>query len=199
MTWQPDYVDLVDFRAFVNVGDTVDDAELGLALTSASRAIDDHCNRQFGQVAAAEERFYTARIDHERCAWVVDVDDFMSVIGLVVVITDVGTVTTFTKEPVNAAAKGRPWERLLFTDSSEFTPTGAPHEVAVTALWGWSAVLEQVQNATMLQGSRFASRRNSPYGVAGSPDQGSELRLLSRVDPDVAVSLRGLRRTRAVG
>jgi hypothetical protein len=41
----------------------------------------------------------------------------------------------------------------------------------------------------MLQASRFYARRDSPYGVAGSPDLGSEVRLLSKVDPDVAVSL----------
>jgi len=55
--------------------------------------------------------------------------------------------------------------------------------------WGWSAVPVPVKEATYLQASRFHSRRDSPYGIAGSPDQGSELRLLSRVDPDVAVSL----------
>lgn len=200
MTWAPDYVDMVNFRAFVNVDDTNDDTELGVALTSASRAIDDHCNRQFGRTAGAEERFYTAWYDYERRAWVVDVDDFMSVVDLSVSIVDVGAVTTFVKEPINAAAKGKPWERLLFTAASEFQPTGAEHEISVTANpWGWSAVPVPVEQATLLQGSRFAARRSSPYGVAGSPENGSELRLLSRVDPDVAVSLRGLRRTRRVG
>jgi hypothetical protein len=53
-----------------------------------------------------------------------------------------------------------------------------------------------VKLATRLQASRFMARRDSPYGVAGSPDAGSEIRLLSRVDPDVAVALRGFSRPR---
>jgi hypothetical protein len=62
--------------------------------------------------------------------------------------------------------------------------------VKVTALWGWTAVPVAVKQATLLQASRFFSRRHSPYGVAGSPELGSEIRLLARVDPDVGVSLR---------
>jgi len=53
--------------------------------------------------------------------------------------------------------------------------------------------------ATVLQANRLLKRRHAPFGVAGSPELGSELRLLARVDPDVAVSLRGLGRMRAVG
>lgn len=47
-----------------------------------------------------------------------------------------------------------------------------------------------VQLATLIQGSRLVSRRNSPYGVAGSPEMQSELRLLSELDPDVRELLR---------
>ena len=50
------------------------------------------------------------------------------------------------------------------------------------------------QEATLLQASRLAARRDSPFGVAGSPDAGSEMRLLARVDPDVAVALEPYRR-----
>lgn len=46
-----------------------------------------------------------------------------------------------------------------------------------------------VTQACLLQASRFFARRYSPFGIAGSPENGSELRLLSRVDPDVAVVL----------
>jgi hypothetical protein len=42
----------------------------------------------------------------------------------------------------------------------------------------------------LLQASRLDFRRVAPAGVAGSPETGSEVRLLARVDPDVAVSLK---------
>ena len=41
-------------------------AELASAISAASRAIDNHTNRQFGKVAAPEEREYTARPNYER-------------------------------------------------------------------------------------------------------------------------------------
>jgi len=200
MAWAPDYITLTELKNYQRIGDTADDVELAVAITAASRAIDNHTNRQFGKVAAAEERFYTARPDYDRGRWVVDVDDFMSVAGLAVTVDGVAALTTdFVKEPVNAAAEGKPWTRLAFETDASVLPTGMDHEVGVTLPWGWTAVPVAVKNASYLQSSRFAARRDSPYGIAGSPDTGSEMRLLSRVDPDVGVSLRSYVRPRAVG
>jgi hypothetical protein len=194
MAWAPNYVSTVELAAFLRISDTVDDAYLDLAIAAASRAIDRFCNRQFGAVTgAAEERFYTAEYDRRRCRWFVDVDDLMTDTDLVVEVNGVA-VTTVTANPINAAVNDRPWTTLVFdTDSSVF-PTGAEDEVSVTAFWGWTSVPATIKQATLLQASRFFARRNSPFGIAGSPDQGSELRLLSQVDPDVAVSLAAYRR-----
>ncbi|NIL59971.1 phage gp6-like head-tail connector protein, partial [Salinispora arenicola] len=63
-------------------------------------------------------------------------------------------------------------------------------ELTITAPWGWPAIPTAVVLATQLQASRLLTRRDSPYGVAGSPQDGSEMRLLARVDPDVEVVLR---------
>jgi hypothetical protein len=66
--------------------------------------------------------------------------------------------------------------------------------VQVTATWGWTAVPATIKKATLLQASRFYKRRDAPFGVAGSPDMGSEMRLLAKVDPDVEVMLGDYRR-----
>ena len=196
MAWAPDYVTSAELTAFVHISDSVDDAQVAVAITAASRAIDLHTNRQFGVVAAAEQRFYTGRWDRQRCRWVVDVDDLMSTTNFAAITQDaegvtVGTIDDYVLEPRNAAATGRPWTQMVVRPNSAFKPTGVENEVAVTALWGWTAVPTAVKQATYLQGSRFLARRDSPFGIAGSPDVGSELRLLARLDPDVAVSLRG--------
>jgi hypothetical protein len=116
----------------------------------------------------------------------VEVDDLQTTTGLVVEID--GTATTdYTLEPRNAVAKGKAWTRIVF--GTTLSPTGAVDEIAATASWGWAAVPSAVKLATRLQASRFGVRRDSPYGIAGSPQTGSELRLLARLDPDVAVSL----------
>lgn len=199
MAWQPDYCTDAELKAFLRISDADDDNELGYAITAASRAIDVDANRQFGVVAAAEQRFYTARWDRRRCRWIVEFDDLMSTTDFAAITQDaegntVGTIDDYVLEPVNAAAKSRPWTSLMVRPNSAVRPTGLEHEVAVTALWGWSTVPVPVKQAALLQASRLFARRNSPYGIAGSPDVGSELRLLARVDPDVAVSLNGYRR-----
>jgi hypothetical protein len=198
VSWSPDYITVPELKAYIGLADTIDDVVMVSAISAASRAVDHATNRQFGVVAAAEQRTYRARPDYELGCWVVDVDDFQSVTGLVVSVVDAGVVATYVKEPFNASQKGRPWTRIAFTSDSEFTPDTHPHEVAVTAVWGWTAVPVPVKQATLLQASRLFSRRHSPFGVAGSPDLGSELRLLSKLDPDVEVSLRDFRRLRSV-
>lgn len=202
MAWAPDYIDVDALASFQRIGDTFDDVELALAVTAASRAIDAHTNRQFGRVDEPELRRYTARINYERCRWVVDIDDLDDAADLVLTVPINGVdtaITSYTLEPVNAVAKGMVWTRLVVDPTSTVQPTGDPNEMSITAPWGWSTTPVTVTLAARLQASRFAARRDSPYGVAGSPDQGSELRLLSRVDADVGVSLRGLVRPRKVG
>lgn len=200
MAWAPAYITLADLKKYVriDVADTTDDADLTVAIEAASRAIDKHTNRQFGKTDAVEERFYTARPDLKRGKWVIAVDDFQTVSGLVVKVGGV-TTTEFTKEPVNAAGKGRPWTRIVIDPKATVKPRGDEFEVGVTIVWGWTAFPVPVTEAARLQGSRFFSRRKSPYGIAGSPDQGSELRLLSRLDPDVMVSLGSYIRPRRFG
>jgi hypothetical protein len=197
MAWAPDYVVLADAKNWVRVGDVVDDAEIALYITAASRGIDDHCNRQFGSVTA-EARLYTAWYDSERARWVVDVDDFMSTAGGSVTIGGVVT-TDYVKEPVNAAQKGRPWTAIsIDARTGTVLPTGAEFEVSAVMPWGWTAFPSAVKLAARLQISRFLIRRESPYGVAGAGSD-NPLRLLSKLDPDVAVALRGLVRPRKAG
>lgn len=187
MAWAPDYITASELKAYLRISDSVDDSQLGVAITAASRAIDKHCRRQFG-VATAEERVYTAEYARHRRRWVVPIDDLMTAATLVEVGGD--TLVTYTLEPRNAAAEGKPWETLVVDQDSAVVPCGEEYEVAVTAAWGWTAVPTPVKQACLLQAGRFHARRDSPFGIAGSPTIGSELRLLAKVDPDVAVVLR---------
>lgn len=189
MAWAPDYITSAEAKAYLRITHSDDDVQIADAITAASRAIDLHCCRQFGVVAAPEERFYTAYWDRRRCRWLVDIDDVMSTSGFVVE-ADGDALTAYTLEPRNAAAKSRPWTTLVVDSDSAVVPTGAEYEMAVTGLWGWTAVPTAVKAACKLQTSRFHQRRTSPYGIAGSPETGGELRLLSKVDADVGVMLR---------
>jgi hypothetical protein len=200
MSWAPDYATLAQAREYVTRhSSTVDDEFLALDVTAASRAVDRAANRQFGLVGSVEERFYTPYWDRRRSRWVVDFDDLQTTTGFDPQLqdvdgTDLGAIDDYVLEPRNAAAKGRPWERMVIRPTSAYLPTGLRDQAAFTASWGWSAVPDPIIQATLMQTNRFQTRRGSPYGIAGSPDEGSEMRLLARLDPDVAVVIGTYRR-----
>lgn len=181
--WAPDYLTLTELKDFLRLNDVIDDALLQVYITAASRAVDRACGgRQFGKVEDPEPRTYPGRWFGEYRRYVFDIDDLATVTGSTLDVADLF--------PRNAVAKGKVWTQLRMNRSDVTWPSGdAQPSITITALWGWPAVPTAVKLATRLQASRFAARRESPFGVAGSPNDGSELRLLASVDPDVRVAL----------
>jgi len=200
MAWAPDYATTGELAAFARIGDSADDAQLALAVAAASRAIDRACSRQFGKLATATARYYTARWDPRRLLWFVVIDDLMSSTGLTVKYDELEdqsystTITDYVLRPVNAASEGRPWSELWVRSTSTYQPTCLEDGMKITAAWGWSGVPDAIRQACLLQASRLLARREAPFGIAGSPDAGSEMRLLARLDPDVSVAVRPYRR-----
>jgi hypothetical protein len=200
MPWKPNYATRAQATGYIRLRDDEDDAQIDLALGMASRAIDRHCLRQFGNTGALQARRYKPRWSGSRNAWLVRMDDVQNVAGLTVGFdsaydgTFVTPVTGYLLQPDNAAEDGMPYERLVFAAPSGITVTGATQGVKVTAIFGWTAVPDAVTEACLLQVSRLHLRRDAPFGVAGSPSDGSELRLLAKLDPDVAVGLDHYRR-----
>jgi hypothetical protein len=197
MTWAPDYVTAANVASYLRVTDNVDDTWFTTWASASSRAVDRACNRQFGQLAAPAARVYRRRpaYNADTGLWVLEVDDFMDTTGML--INGVAYASSgVTLLPDNAAAEGRPWTRIGFTSWPVQPVAGSPVPYTITARWGWSAVPSQVPAACYLQCARWNFRRDAPAGVAGSPDQGSEIRLLARLDPDVATTLTGLARPR---
>lgn len=178
------YATPAELGAYLRIPDDADDTTLALVIAASSRAIDVATNRQFGLVATPETRYYSAVYDRRSGKYIVQIDDLMSTDGLVIE-KDGVAVSDYTLAPRNAPAKGQPYTEL-WVDSAG--------DVEVTALWGWTTVPEAVHTACLMQASRLFARRDSPFGVAGSPDMGSEMRLLAKIDPDVEVTLRAFRR-----
>lgn len=204
MAWAPDYVDRDELKAFVRIEDDLDDAQLDLAIAAASRAVDRACGRQFGLSANLEPRYYTAKLDPIGNRMAVEIDDVQELDGLQVHADHDGDdtyareVTSYTPRPRNALAEGFPYTQLMVGRGASVGFPSDLDAVRVTARFGWSAVPPAVKEATALQASRLVSRRDAPFGVAGSPAMGSEVRLLAKLDPDVEVALRPYRRFQVV-
>lgn len=210
MSWAPDYCTSDELKAYVRipVDDTEDDDQVALAVTASSRAIDRATGRQFGNVDAPVDRFYTAQWRQPMALhghWQGEIDDLMDITDMVVALDEAGdetfstvlTTTDFVLLDRNAPADARPWTGIRLQRSVSFVvpfPFGQRHHgsenMKITAAWGWTSVPPTIKNATLLQGSRLLSRRDSPYGVAGSPEAGNEIRLLPKLDPDVALMVR---------
>jgi hypothetical protein len=194
------YCTLAELKDYISipVADTEDDSILEIAIESASRAIDSFTGLRFWTDATVVARYYSTT-DEEA----VDIPDgIQTTTGLVVKTDDdddgvyetTWTLNTdFRLEPINAAADGLPWNRIVAVGDRLF-PTTIYRGVEVTAKGGWSAVPVTVKQACLLQSSRFFKRKDAPFGVAGSVEFGSELRLLSALDPDVQLLLAAYRR-----
>lgn len=182
------YATAAELKAFARIPDedTTDDADVALALAAACRAVDHACGRRFDNVGSTSTtRTYTARYSRSWQRYLVEIADIYDDDD-VAVTSDSTAVTTFALEPVNAPADGRPYTRIVF-DTGTAVSIGRNLIAVTSARWGWSEVPSAVKNATLIQASRFLKRRDSPFGIAGSPDMGNEMRLLARLDPDVAV------------
>jgi hypothetical protein len=200
MAWAPDYVTAANLDSYLEIADSVDDTLLAGWATAASRAVDNWANRQFGQLAAAAARTYreVPFYNWRTGLWELQIDDVQDLTGMTVngvAFASSGAVLL----PDNAPSDGVPYTRIGFAVVPVQASPGVSVTNVIVAKWGWTAVPAAVPMACRLQAARWNFRRNSPHGVAGSPDQGSEVRLLAKLDPDVAVTLAGLGRPRRPG
>jgi hypothetical protein len=195
------YATLSEFKVWVGIpdADTQDNATLQLALDAASGQVDGFCDRTFLADGSPTVRLYSPTETGQ-----LTVDPVSSTTGLVVATDDNGDGTyettwtlgtDFRLEPVNAAAAGKPWTRLVALGTRWFPRLQYRPGVSVTARFGWpGTVPAQVKEATLIQAERLWKRKDAPFGVAGSVEFGSEMRLLNELDRDAQNLLRPFRR-----
>jgi hypothetical protein len=189
------YVSVDEFKAWarLDVGDTVDDVEVAAVLLAAERSVDAHCGRQFARLVTGTQTA-TQRTFTPRTNTLLDVHDFWTDSGLVVesrVSVDSAWVTwaaaDYQAEPLNGVrdgVAGWPSFRLRAVRARWFPMWKGGATVRVTAKWGWAAVPDEVQLATLMQASRWLKRRESPAGLLEFMGDGAAVRV-SPLDGDV--------------
>jgi hypothetical protein len=182
------YCTLADVKAALRITDTIDDALLENSINSASRMIDQYCNRYFYSGSPGEVRYYQAN------------DGFICWIDDAQAITEIKTSST---DPLifdttweagdyqllnpNQRANGAysPYTAITATDNYLFPVWAEMALVKVTGTYGWATVPEPIKFACIIQASRLFKRLESPLGVAGVSDIGI-MRVGANIDGDVA-------------
>jgi len=188
------YASLAEVKAAMRIIDTVDDDLLELAIESASRQIDGHCERVFYSTDTV--RVFTA-LD----SYLTEIDDLAAITELKTSsdgdgFDTVWQVTDYQLEPLNGQAGGisSPATFIRATGDYLFPRIGNEALVRVTGTFGWSAVPTAIKQATLILAQRQFKRYDSPLGVAGIGDIG--IIRVSRIDPDVAALVAPFRRRR---
>lgn len=197
-----EYSTRAELLATLNLtGETFANDDIDVALEAASRAIDAACDRRFyADSDATQIRYFSAD-----SMWVLPVHD---VVTITTVATDVdgdGTFETtltantdFFAEPLNAAADGWPYTRLVINpQTSSYFPVGT-RTVKITGKYGWTAVPVAIEQATRILASKLMRRsREAPFGVVSAGiDTGVVMRIAIQ-DPDVRFLIDPYRRLQA--
>jgi hypothetical protein len=191
------YATLAELKAYLKIDDSMEDTLLENIVEAASRSIDRIANRRFYLDSSASARYYRPA-DLLR----VFTDDFGSTSGLVVKTdqNDAGVYATtltlntdYIVEPVNAAAKGRPWNYITIVSGESYSlPVNYRPQVEVTARWGWPSVPDDINQATLILSADLYKRKDSIGGVLGLSELGA-IRM-SPLGRDITAMVRAYKR-----
>jgi hypothetical protein len=187
------YCSLADVKTALRITDTIDDAMLEMSINSASRLIDQYCNRYFWLGATnTEQRYYSTNDPY--WVWIDDLVEFTSLDTSSnmknqydINWTNSGDYPDYELTPKNNLSNGyySPYTGIKATGHYLFPYFGDNSLIRVTGRWGWSSVPDPIKQATVIQASRLFKRLESPLGVAGVSDIGI-MRVGRAIDGDVA-------------
>ena len=195
------YASLAELKSWVGIpsGDTADDTLLSLALDAATTQVDQYTDRTFTADTNPVNRDYEPTDGGE-----LNVDPISTTTDLVIATDENGdgvfettwAGSDYRLEPVNAAVTGEPYTRIVAIGSKRFPINGTRPSTRVAARYGWpnGTTPPGVKQATLIQAARLFMRKNAAFGVAGSVEFGSEIRLLDELDRDAQRLLRAYRR-----
>ena len=189
MTITNGYCTLAQIKAALRINDAVDDTLLEMAVESASRMIDAECDRNFFSTSATRDFVPsdTTTVDTDDLTAITSVkldDDGNGTFNITLAVTDYQT------EPLNQRVSGNafPIYRLRMIGDYLLPIWGRQATVRIQGTYGFTPVPKQIEQATVIQGSRIFKRLDSPLGFAGFSDMG--VARVGRVDPDVAMLIR---------
>jgi hypothetical protein len=195
------YATAEELKARFGIGDNLEDTLVDSALDSASRAIDQHCQRIFyvtGSTTAtfvAKDRYCLRPADTD--VWV---GDIVTVTSLKTDASGDGTfettwaVTDYQLWPVNAASgpEARPYTEVRAVGAQTFPVPYAysqqrVNRVQIVGTFGWpTAAPSAVREACLMLAAELFKLKDAPFGIAGMSEFGV---VRIRENPKVATLL----------
>ncbi|MFA4974750.1 MAG: hypothetical protein WC683_19275 [bacterium] len=176
---------------------TYADEDIDLAITAASRAIDNLTHRYFYlHDASNDEVFYyspSSRLQLEIHDLVTLTSLKLDTDGNSTFETTLTVNTDFVLEPLNAVEESRPWERVrIHPNGSYALPAGYPRSVEVTGRFGWTTTPYEVEQACQILAAQLLKRTkdSAVYGFVSLP--GIEINQVARIgrsDPHIMALL----------
>jgi hypothetical protein len=180
-------------------GATYADADIDLACSTVSRAIDRACGKTRRFYQAVETRYYTpdeywhqSYVYYGRRECRLEIDDLTSASAVTVDFSGNGSYSTtwvegtdFFLDPPNAIADGDPYtELLLRTFNGTRFPT-VQRAVKITGTFGWPSVPPEVSQYAKIFAAQLVLRsRQAPFGILMQGMEVGTAARLMRVDPD---------------
>ena len=197
-----DYATIAELQQLLwpigSTSDTAEDERMTNILTTVSRWIDNETKTRFYTTSSDETRYYTP--DDPETLFT---DDIISITTLK---TDDDADRTYENTwdtndydpmPDNAALDAHPYRWIVVAPLGDyrFIP-GARKHVQIVGKFGFCTSSDEpagIKDACLLQASRFYKRKDAPFGVISNP-LGGEMRVLSKLDPDVVEMLQPFKR-----
>lgn len=186
-------------KSRLNIPDENDDFEIHGACFSASRWVEQYCERAFWRSQSEARTF----VPDDK--YLLDLPEFNDVVSVSAVATDASGDGTFETSwtstdwqllPHNTSGpEAKPYTAVKAVGSKTFpipsVQLAQDNRVQITGIWGWPTVPYAIREATLVLAADHYKLKDAPFGVAGFGEFGS---IRVRANPRVASLLNPYRR-----
>lgn len=178
-----DYCTPEELRAELGIYDIESDDLLTVAISAASRQVEEFCGRRFWLDDEATTRTFVASdgctldlLDQPGDAPKVEIG---SLEDLVISTDEDGsgvfgsTATGYLLQPLNALDDGRPYSQIAPATGSWWPRWAGRPCVQITARFGWPAVPPEVKKATLLQAAQLYKSKDAVFGAVAMGESGA--------------------------
>jgi len=185
------YLSRADLKLALAIGtaDSVDNEIIDDIANAVSRMIDDYTGQFFYQITGGTA-FYTSADGA-----FVPTDPFTSITQLASdndgngTFSQIWTTADYILAPYNAALFSQPYRGIQTSPNSNLGFPYIPRGCRLIGNLGWSSVPDAVHQAAIIQGTAVYEARKAPFGIVGSTEQGTVLRMSNRLHPEAQLLL----------